>query len=95
MQNKECKIKPVDNAKGFKVINVPRKALEAATLQKKCVCDNCLSSSDTGYYVAVLNRWLCPTCYKHWMVYVKRYEEDAVIEEINYNFYMELLKKWE
>lgn len=95
MENKESKIKPVDNAKGFKVINVPRKILEAATGQKKCVCDDCLSSPEYGYYVAVLNRWLCPTCYKHWIACATRYEEDTPIEEKNYNFYMKLLKKWE
>lgn len=94
MENKESQIRPVETLKGFKVINVPRKILEAATGQGKCVCDDCLSSPDIGYYVAVLNRWLCPTCYKHWIGYAKRYEEDALVEERNYNFYMKLLKKW-
>ena len=96
MENIEREIMPVDNVKGFKVINdVPRKVLETATGAEKCICDECLSSPDTGYYVAVLNRWFCPTCYKHWMACARRYGEDAAIEERNYNFYMKLLKKWE
>ena len=95
MNNQESKIKPVEGAKGFRVINVPRKVLEAVTGQIKCVCDDCLSSPDDGYYVAVLNRWLCPNCYKHWISSAKYYKEDAWVEEQNYNYYMKLLKKWE
>lgn len=95
MNNKESKIKPVENVKGFKVINIPRKILETTTGQEKCVCDDCLSSPEYGYYVAVLNLWLCPTCYKHWIGSAKRYEEDSWVEEKNYNYYMKLLKKWE
>lgn len=95
MKNKESQIKPVDNTKGFKAINVPRKVLEAATGQIKCVCDDCLSSPDNGYYVAVLNRWLCPACYERWIESAVRYEEDAWVEEKNYDYYLKLLKQWE
>ena len=93
MNNQKSEIKPVEGSKKFKVINVPRKVLEAATGQIKCVCDNCLASPDDGYYVAVLNRWFCPTCYKHWVNQAEYYEEDAWVEEKNYNRYMELFKK--
>lgn len=94
MNCEKLKIKPVETLKGFKVINVPRKILEATTGQEKCVCDDCLSSPDIGYYVAVLNRWLCPTCYKRWISRATRYAEDIPVEERNYNFYMNFLEKW-
>lgn len=94
-KSEEAKIKPVETSKGFKVIKCPRKILEAATGQIKCVCDDCLSSPDIGYYVAVLNRWLCPKCYERWIRSAKRYQEDIWVEEKNYDFYMKLLKKWE
>ena len=93
MNNQKGEIKPVGGSKRFKVINVPRKVLEAATGQIKCVCDNCLTSPDNGYYVAVLNRWFCPTCYEHWINRAEYYEEDAWVEEKNYNRYMELFRK--
>lgn len=94
-KNKKAKIKPVETLKGFKVIKCPRKILEAATAQIKCVCDDCLSSPDTGYYVAVLNRWLCPTCYEHWVKSAERYTEDIPIEEKNFNYYLKLLQRWD
>lgn len=93
MNNQKSEIKSVEGSKKFKVINVPRKVLEAATGQIKCVCDNCLASPDNGYYVAVLNRWFCPTCYEHWINQAEYYKEDAWVEERNYNRYMELFKK--
>lgn len=94
MNNQESKIKPVEDAKGFKVINVPRKALEAVTGQIKCVCDDCLRSPEYGYYVAVLNHWLCPICYCHWKSYAKHYKEDVRVEKMNYDYYMKLLQKF-
>ena len=51
------------------------------------ICDNCNDSSMTGYYIAVLNRWLCPECFERWKRYAKWYPEDAEIENKNFNFY--------
>ena len=94
MENEKLKIKPIETSKGLKVINVPRRALESVTGQIKCVCDNCLGSPDYGYYVAVLNRWLCPTCYARWIATAKWYAEDAWVENKNYERYMNLLRGW-
>lgn len=71
----------VENKKGFRVIKVSRMLLEAATRQKKCVCDNCLKSPDVGYYVAVINRWLCPKCYSDFYKNAINYPEDRAVEE--------------
>lgn len=95
INSKEDKIKPVKTIKGFKVIKCPRKTLETATGQIKCVCDDCLNSPDIGYYIAVLNQWLCPTCYERWIKSAKRHKEDIWVENKNYSFYLKLLKKWE
>lgn len=92
--NKKASVTPVENKKGFKVISCPRRVLEAATGQAKCVCDNCLASPEVGYYVAILNRWLCPTCYEHWLASAERYEEDVWVEEKNYEYCMKILKQW-
>lgn len=82
---------PYENGKYFKVLKVSRKRLEKATGQTKCVCDNCLASPVVGYYVAVLNRWLCSDCFWRWYKSGFNYEEDHPIETKNYNFYSKLL----
>lgn len=94
MENKRAKIMPVEATKGFRVINVPREVLEAVTGQIKCVCDDCLCSPDSGYYIAVLNWWLCPTCYERWLKHAVRYAEDISVEKRNFEYYVNLLKRW-
>ncbi len=87
---KRCS-RDVENEQGFMILRVFRNELEEATNQKRCVCDDCLSSPEYGYYVAVLNRWLCPKCYSHWVATATRYREDIPVEEKNYKFYRNLL----
>lgn len=81
----------VRNEKQFKVIRVSRKRFETTTGQPRCVCDNCLQSPDIGYYVAVLNRWLCPQCFHSWYVSGINYPEDRRIEAKNFTVYGKLL----
>lgn len=87
---KKCK-RDVENPQGFRVLQVSRTELEQATQQVHCVCDDCMSSPEYGYYVAVLNRWLCPKCYSRWIKAATRYQEDIWVEEKNYQFYRNLL----
>lgn len=87
---KKCS-RDIDNYQGFLILRVKRRELEDATYQEHCVCDNCLASPEEGYYVAVLNRWLCAKCYAAWKEYAVRYSEDIPIEEKNYLIYRELL----
>lgn len=53
--------KIVDNPKRFKVIELSRN--ELAKIGGIGICDRCNGTSNTGYYVAVLNCWFCPKCY--------------------------------
>lgn len=80
------------NEQSFRILKVYKKELEEATRQKQCCCDECLSTPEYGYYVAVLNRWLCPKCFNHWLKYAVRYKEDILVEERNYQFYRNLLR---
>ncbi|MDR2928229.1 MAG: hypothetical protein LBV41_08545 [Cytophagaceae bacterium] len=76
--------KKVENSKGFLVLEVS--AIEV----NECfggygICDYCNSDDRSGYYIAVLNSWYCPKCYKEWIQRAKRYAGDIHIEERNYN----------
>lgn len=51
------------------------------------ICDNCAEPSANGYYIAVLNRWLCPDCYEKWKEYAHWYPEDVDVENKNFEFY--------
>ncbi len=54
------------------------------------ICDRCNGTSNTGYYVAVLNCWFCPKCYNEWYVCATHYPEDIKIENKNFEFYKNL-----
>ena len=48
------------------------------------ICDHCACKPDRGTYVAVLNEWLCDSCYKEWQGYAKYYPEDVPVERKRY-----------
>lgn len=75
----------VNNEKEFLVLEVSK--AEIINCGGFGICDSCNSQSDKGYYIAVLNSWLCPDCYNKWMLKAKRYEEDSEHEARNYKFY--------
>ncbi len=54
------------------------------------VCDMCMAPSTVGYYVAVLNQWLCEGCYKDFVRTVDRYDEDKGFEKRNFDRFMKL-----
>lgn len=87
---KPCE-RDVINEQQFRILKVYKDELEKATAQSYCVCDTCLAQPDCGYYVAVLNRWLCPKCFNRWLKDAVRYPEDMWIEERNYQYYRHLL----
>lgn len=86
----------VENKKGFKVIQISRKELIDMFGQHGNVgiCGGCRKEADIGFYVAILNSWLCPHCYKEWYnkvynhEYYKQYEN---LENSNFNFYKYIL----
>lgn len=53
-------------------------------------CDRCNGTSNTGYYVAVLNCWFCPKCYNEWYGCATHYPEDINIENKNFEYYKNL-----
>ncbi len=83
-----------DNDKGFKVIEVSRTALMGALEEYGSVgvCDNCGESPDNGFYVAVLDSWLCPECYQEWYGRATNYPEDRKCEERNFGLYRQIFE---
>ena len=84
----------VDNSKGFKVLRVSRKRMLDRLGKYGClgICDFCADSSEYGYYVAVLNQWICQECYDEWLRSAINYQEDRKIEQRNYETYKSILK---
>ena len=83
----------VKTSEGFLVLKVSNYELAKATGTQYAICDNCCFDDEYGYYVAVLNRWLCPLCYAKWKKHATRYSEDVPVEERNYQWYKELISK--
>lgn len=82
--------KKIENEKGFLVLEVSH--IECITkLGGYGICDSCNKASTDGYYIAVLNHWVCPECYKEWIGRAKRYANDIPIEERNYAHYSKRL----
>lgn len=88
-------MKEVKNEKGFLVLEVTRSELVGALSEYGCIgiCDMCCVSPEVGFYVAVLNQWLCKECYNEWMQRATRYQEDIPYEERNYETYKRLFSK--
>ena len=84
--------KIIDNPKGFKVIEISRTELvnKLAEYGSLGICDSCNQTDYTGYFVAVLNHWLCPKCYEEWMDNAIYYPEDAPYEKRTFEQYKKL-----
>lgn len=82
----------VENEKGFRVLKIDRTELLSKTARFGAigVCDRCCHAPHTGYYVAVLNFWLCPDCFRNWYQDAEHYEEDLAYEEKKYRSYRKL-----
>ncbi len=83
----------VKNDKGFRVIKMSLMELNVY-LGGIGICDFCNGTGLEGYYVAVLNEWLCPECYEDWLKKATRYEEDVLIEEKRYQRVLEIEQKY-
>lgn len=75
----------VENDKGFKVIKTTR--VEIVSIGGYGICDDCNTPALNGYYIAVLNVWVCGFCYNDWLARAKRHNEDIKIELRNFEFY--------
>lgn len=81
----------INNEKGFKIIHV--ETLDMWVIGSPAKCDCCtvdMATKDGGYYIAVLNRIYCPRCYKRWLTEARRYQQDAHIEDRNFNTYRQI-----
>ena len=79
----------VENPKGFKVIEAPRIEIvdRLAEYGAVGICDYCGDSDTNGYYIAVLNRWYCPKCYREWLQRAVRHTGDIPFEERHFELY--------
>lgn len=84
--------KVVDNYKKFKVLEITRQEMMDKLTRYGClgICDMCYRPASVGYYVAVINQWMCEDCYKDFVKSVDRYEEDMRIEDRNFDRYCRL-----
>ena len=86
--------KVVKNFKGHKTIQINRQELidKLSRYGALGICDSCSEPTSVGYYVAVLNRWLCPECYRKFVNTVDHYKEDEPIENRNFERYKQLFE---
>lgn len=70
----------------FKVIKASAKEMFEA-VGSPGICDYCSERTEHGYYIAVLNKWYCPKCWKEFKKRAVWYPEDAQIEERNFKHY--------
>lgn len=84
--------KVIENSKGFKVIEISKEELLEKLSQYGCIgiCDFCGNPTEVGYYVAVINQWLCQDCYQDFISKVRYCIEDKPIEDRNFKFYSKL-----
>lgn len=81
-----------NNSKGFKVIEISRREMldNLSRYGSVGMCDMCMDAPETGYYVAVLNMWLCRECLDAFIRSSKRYDEDIPVEERNFKLYCKI-----
>lgn len=87
-------MKDFKNEKGFLILEVSRDRMLERLEKCGClgICDFCAVIPEKGYYVAVLNQWLCKECFDDWYGCAERYSEDIPIEEKNYTIYKRILQ---
>lgn len=74
-------MKNIINDKDFYVIKIEKPIL--SQLGMPGICDSCNNTPEEGYYIAVLNRWYCQTCYDEWYQRANNYPEDREYEKKN------------
>lgn len=89
-----------NNKKNFLVIQMTQQ--EAVLIWGRfggCgICDLCNKVPEYGFFVAVLNEYLCPDCFNDWIKRAKNYKEDKHFEKLNFDDTVHRLKSnnyWE
>ena len=76
----------VENEKEFLILKTSRSEIVSLHPMNLGICDRCCSSKETeGFYVAVLNYWMCSKCYEEWYNKAERYPEDISFETMKFN----------
>lgn len=57
------------------------------------ICDNCGCAAMEGYYVPVLNHYLCPKCYQDFTQRTPYYQDDAYFESYWLDYVTKRIKK--
>ena len=70
----------------FKVIKASAKEMFEA-VGSPGTCDYCSERPEHGYYIAVLNKWFCPKCWKEFKKRAVWHPDDAMIEDRNFTYY--------
>lgn len=84
--------KVVDNYKKFKVLEITRQEMMDKLTRYGClgICGMCNRPTSVGYYVAVIDLWMCEDCYNDFIKSFNRYEEDMRIENRNFDRFCNL-----
>lgn len=84
----------VSEAAGFKVAEVSRTELmdKLGPLGAVGVCDYCMSQPQIGYYVAVLDQWLCPKCYDEFIKNNSPNPRDTWFEDERFAWFKKLFQ---
>lgn len=87
--------KPYITKKGFLIIQLSYQ--EAFVIWGKYggfgICDRCNQTPQKGFFVACLNYYMCPKCFKNWLKKAQYYPEDKSFEKMQYNNTVSLLKQ--
>ena len=77
----------VKNEKGFLIIEASSEDMmgRIGHLGKMDYCDSCAKSSESYYYLPLMDKWVCKECYKEWYEGNVRNDEDLYIEIRNFN----------
>lgn len=82
------------NKKNFLVIEMT--TIEALSIWSEFggggICDTCNEFPEKGFYVAVLNQYICPQCFAEWIKKAKNYKDDRSFEKLHFDDTVHRLK---
>lgn len=72
---------PVQNEKGFLIIQMNLVEAFLVFDGGAGICDECGNAAAEGFYVAVLDWYMCPECFNKWIKRAVHYTEDYRFEK--------------
>lgn len=77
--------KDFKSKQGYKILSFKLTTLIEIHKGAMGICDSCNKAGFDGYYIPVLNRWYCESCFKEFEERTPFYEDDLEYENLNYN----------